>query len=197
MKWRTGSAVALLALAACATHVPTRYYTLSAATPPAARAANAAPAYRVAIGPVTLPEALDRPQIVLRVAPNRYAISDLERWAEPLKREIPRVIAEDIGQDLPLVQVAANFQYGAQDADYRVLIDVLRFESTPGASITLEAAWSVRDRAGTILRQARSVHVEKVEGAGIAALVGAHEKALAALASEIAVALRMVAAKNR
>jgi hypothetical protein len=138
-------AVSLLALAACATPVQTRYYTLSGGAPPPAQAA---PAYRVAIGPVTVPEALDRMQIVLRVAPNQYAISDGERWSEPLKRGIPRVIAEQLGQRLPAARIAVHLQYAAQDADYRVLIDVLRFESVPGEGVTLEAAWTVRSRAG-------------------------------------------------
>ncbi|MGP1676836.1 MAG: PqiC family protein [Burkholderiales bacterium] len=193
MKWRGALAVSLLALAACATPLPTRYYTLSGAAPPPATAASVAPGYRVAIGPVTVPEALDRPQIVLRVAPERYAFSDAARWSEPLKREIPRVIAEDVGRRLPAARVAANFQYGGQNADYRVLIDVLRFESVPGASATLEAVWSVRDRAGARLRETRSVFVETVNAAGVAVLVGAHEKALAALAQEIATAVAALA----
>ena len=140
---------ALRALAGCATPMRTRrYYTLSSGSPGVATTASVVPDYRVAIGPVTVPEALDRLQIVLRVAPNRYAISDTERWLEPLKREIPRVIANEVGQRLHAARVAAHLQHGGQNADYQVLIEVLRFESMPGASITLEAAWSVRNRAG-------------------------------------------------
>ncbi len=193
MKWRSAFAVSLLALAACATSVPTRYYTLSGAVPPPVQTLSAAPGYRVAIGPVSVPEALDRAQIVLRVAPERYAFSDAAHWAEPLKREIPRVLAEDVGRRLPAARVAANFLYGGQDADYHVLIDVLRFESVPGVSTTLEVVWSVRNRAGVRLRETRSVFVETVNAAGVAALVAAHEKALAALAREIAVAVQALA----
>ena len=36
------------------------------------------------VAPVTLPEAVDRPQLVVRVTPNRVAILDGHRWAEPL-----------------------------------------------------------------------------------------------------------------
>ena len=144
-----------------------------------------------------MPEALDRPQIVLRVAPNRHAISDAEHWSEPLKREIPRVIAEEVGQWLSSARVAAHMQQSGQGADFRVLIDVLRFESVPGESITLDAAWSVRSRAGARLREARSVFVERVHAPGVAPLVAAHQEALAALGRKIAEAVDTLAQSKR
>jgi len=186
---RVALTVSSLALVACTTPAQTHYYSLSLELPPPANTARAARDYRVAIGPVTLPEALDRSQIVLRVAPNRYAIADAERWSEPLRLEIPRVIAEEVGQGLPAARVASYMQDGGQGADYRVLIDVLRFESVPGVSVTLEAAWSVRNRAGARVREAHFRLVEKVGVSGVAPLVAAHAKGLAALAQEIAAAL--------
>jgi len=197
VKLRGALAVSLLALSACATPVNTRYYTLSAGAPPPAKVAGVAPEYSVAIGRVTVPEALDRQQMVLRVAPNRYAIADAERWATPLKREIPEVIAQEVGQRLPAAQVAAYLQHGGQDADYRVLIDVLRFEAAPGVSVTLEAAWTVRRRTGAPLHEARSVFVERVTASGVAPLVSAHAKALAALALEIAEAVKALAKQTK
>lgn len=197
MKLRGLFALLLLALAACATPVNMRYYTLSGVSSPGATAANARPDYRVAVGPANVPEALDRPQMVLRVAPNRYSIADAEHWSAPLKREIPRVIAEELGRDLPEARVAAQLQYGGEGADYRVLIDVLRFESVPGESITLEAAWSVRKRDGARLHEAHFILVEQVHAPGVAALVAAHETALSALAREIAAALKALVRARR
>lgn len=197
MRVRAALIVALAALAACANPAPTRYYTLLAESAPPAAASGKPPDYRVAIGPVSLPEALDRRQIVLRVAPNRYAIADTDRWAEPLKREIPRVIAEDVARQLLQAGIAADSQLGGQGVDYRVLIDVLRFESVPGESIALEAAWSVRDRAGRRLHEANFRLVEKVKDPGVAALVSAHAKALAALAADIATAVRTLARSKK
>jgi len=186
VKLRGALIVTLVTLAACAAPAKPRYYTLSSESTALAKAAGEVSEYRVAVGPVSVPEALDRPQIVLRVAPNRYAISDPEHWSEPLKSAIPRVIADEIGQRLPAARVAAHRQHGGQAADYRVLIDVLRFESVPGESITLEAAWSVLSRGGERLREARSVFVEPVDAPGVAPLVAAHGKALAVLSREIA-----------
>ncbi|TCV89490.1 PqiC family protein [Sulfurirhabdus autotrophica] len=183
--------ISIMVLAACATPEKTNFYVLSSESPPPVKAVSK-PEYRVVIEPATLPEALDRPQIVLRVAPNRYSISDAERWSESLKREIPRVIAEAVGQQLPVAHVAVDLQQGGQGADYFVLIDVLRFESVPGDSITLEAAWSVRNRSGKRLREARSVLVEKVANPGVAPLISAHAKALNALGLKIAHAINSI-----
>lgn len=193
MKLRSALLIfSLITLAACASPVKTRYHMLSGESPAAAKAVNETPEYRVAIGPATVPEALDRQQIVLSVAPNPYVISDNERWSEPLKREIPRVIAAAVGQRLPRAHVAAHIQYSGQGADYQVLIDVLRFESVPGKSITLEAAWSVRNRAGERLSEARSIFVEQVSAPGVPALVAAHEKALNSFSHEIAEKLNLL-----
>jgi len=188
---------ALLVLAACATPIKTRYYTLQGALPATVKATHRASDYRVVIGPVSVPETLDRRQLVLRVAPNRDVISDVERWSEPLKRQIPRVLAADVGQVLAAADVAADAQYDAQDADYRVWIDVLRFESAPGHSVTFEAAWSVRNRAGARLHEARSLFVLPVAAAGTDPLVDAQAQALAAFAGEIAKALRGLAPVKR
>ena len=76
-------------------------------------------------------------------------------------------------------------------------IDILRFESVPAESITLEAAWSVRNAAGERLHEARFVQIEKVEAPGVAPLVSAHAKALAALAEEIAVAVQTLVQAKR
>jgi uncharacterized lipoprotein YmbA len=164
---------------------------------PPANAESETPEYRVAIGPATVPEALDRQQLVLSVAPNRYAITDSDRWSEPLKREIPRVIAETVGQRLPAARVAAHSQYGGQDADYRVLIDVLRFESVPGKSIELEAKWSIHTRTGERLKEARYVFIEKVSAPGITPLVTAHAKALDEFGREIARSIDSIAQSSR
>jgi len=177
--------VSLMALFGCTTLAQTRYYSLSSGSPPP-NPANETPAYRVAIGPATVPEALDRMQMVLRIAPNRYAISDTDRWSVPLKREIPRVLAEEVGHRLASARVAPYEQHSGQDADYRVLIDVVRLESVPGDSITLEAVWVVRNRSGESLRETRSVIVDQVNAPGVAPLVATQRSALAALGREIA-----------
>ena len=82
---------ASLLLAACGSTPRESYYTLSASPAPAP-AAGASPV-SVTIGPVVVPEAVDRSPMVVRTGPNEVSIDDLHRWVEPLKSAIPRAMA--------------------------------------------------------------------------------------------------------
>jgi uncharacterized lipoprotein YmbA len=83
-----------LVLGGCATPLTERFYTLNASAPPQPVAHPAR--YRIAVGPVTVPALVDRPQIVLRAGANRVTIAEQSRWAEPLKDSIERVVAGNL-----------------------------------------------------------------------------------------------------
>lgn len=186
------AAAALLFLASgCSRSPRVNFYTLSAAAPPLARVEALAPS--VSVGPVTLPEVVDRPQLVVRVAPNRVEVLETQRWAEPLKREIPRLLAQNIGVLLGSERVFSYGQNTGADARYRVLVDIVRLEAVPGESVTLEALWAIRGPGGA-KRAGRSLVQEKAAGAGYEALVAACSRALAGVSDDIAKAIRAEAA---
>ena len=175
-----------LSLAACGTSPSVTYYTLPAgtATTPGATAANE---YSVSVGPVTVPDTVDRPNLVLRSSPTQVQIAEFARWAAPLKHEIPRVIAQQLAQLLPGASTRTNVQNAGAPPDYRVLIDIQRFESSPGEGATIEATWSVRPLSGAAV-SGRSVATDNA-GAGNAALVEAHGRALEKVSRDIAAAI--------
>ena len=187
---RTGWAVIALALfaSACSRSPRATFYTLSPAAVPQPRTPGGA-SPSVAVGPVTIPELVDRPQLVVRVAENRVDVLETHRWAEPLKSEIPRLMARDLGRLLGSDRVSSYGQSSAADAKYRVLVDIVRLESAPGDSVTVEADWTVR-RAKGERRQGRSLVREKVSGAGYEPLVAACSRALAGVSVDIANAIR-------
>ena len=179
----------LAAASGCARSPNVNFYTLSAMAPEAASPATSLRA--VAVGPVTLPELVDRPQLVIRVAADRVDIVETERWAEPLKSEIPRLLAENLARLLRPARVSAIDQSESRDAEYRVLVDIQRFESVPGEGVMIDALWSVRrSAAGAAPRRGRSQVREPAAGTGYDALIAAHGRALAAISSDIAKALR-------
>jgi hypothetical protein len=186
---RIALATALALIAGCGTSPKERYYTLSAEEAPAG-AAPAKAAYTVAVGPATVPAVVDRFGIVLRVEANRVEVNDLHRWAEPLRRAIPRVVAANLARELGTARVVVYPPGGSEVADYRVFLDVSRFESEAGKAVTLEAAWSIRRSAGGELRTGSSVVREPVAGSGYEPLVAAHSRALDAVSREIAETLR-------
>jgi uncharacterized protein len=187
-------AIAVLALstiAGCGSSPKERFYTLSTGTAPEVRAD--ATAYTVAIGPVAVPDIVDRPQFVLRAGTNEVMVAEQARWAEPLKNEIPRVIADNLAQLLTGARVFAYAQNGGLDANYRVTIDVQRFDSKLGDAVSIEALWTIRPAKGAS-KVGRTLARETASGAGYDALVVAHGRALATVSRDIAEAVRGLAA---
>ena len=177
-------------LAGCSSAPRVTFYTLNVA---ATNEAPAPPFNSVAIGPITLPDLLDRPQLVVRTAANRVDILESHRRAELLKSEIPRIIAADLGILLKPARVSTYPQNAGQEADYRVLLDIQRFEMTVGEGVGLEALWSVRRSDGGVPKTGRTVVSEPAGAAGYDALVAAQSRALAAVSRDLARALRAVA----
>ena len=116
------------------------------------------------VGPVTIPAAVDQPEFVVQVAPNRVEVDEFNRWVAPLTDGIARAVAGDLAVLLGTPDVASS-QLANFTPDYRVTIDVQRFETTKGQGVTVEAVWTVRkscrrrDPRGTYGRAARQRRV--------------------------------------
>lgn len=184
-----------LALGACGSSPPVRYFTLQGAATATATAAEGAAAVApaaalrsVQLVGLSLPEAVDRPQLVSRSGENTLNVHEYARWAEPLKSAFAVVLAAEMRAALggaPVVVRAA----GIEDTAWRLGIDVQRFDAQPGQAVVLEAVWTLRGRAdgksgGTISRA--SVVREALAGGSLEAMVAAQSRATARLAQEIA-----------
>lgn len=184
----TASAALLLSallLAGCGSTPKTSFYTLTPAA--AGTRADAKGSYSVAIGPVAIPDSVDRPQMVLRTGANQVAISEFERWAGPLKNEIALALAENLRSRLGGASVFTYPQ--GIGADVNVSVDVQRFDSALGEAATVDVLWQVRPAKGAA-RSGRAQVREVAVGAGYDALVAAHGRALAAVSGDIAAAIR-------
>jgi uncharacterized lipoprotein YmbA len=178
-------ALVALLLAACGSSPPTRFYALDA--PGSGAGARELPGPSIAIGPVTVPEAVDRAQVVTRRGANEVRIEEFSQWAAPLNAEITRVVAEQLALLRPDARIAPSAAAPALP-DYRVAIDVRRFELTPGEGAALDATWTVW-ADGKALRSARAAFVEAATDPSIEALVAAQSRSAARLARDIAAAL--------
>jgi hypothetical protein len=178
---------ALAALwAGCASTPPSKFYTLS----PTANPEGATAGYSVAVGPVSVPAAVDRPQMVVCVGPNEVAIDEFNRWASPLPNDIARIVAQNLVSFLGTPLVTLFPQAAAAGASYRVWIDVMRFESTPGKNATLDAIWTVRCTKDGRTRSGRTMLIKPVVDKSYSTLVAAHSHALGRLSNEVAGAIR-------
>jgi uncharacterized lipoprotein YmbA len=165
----------------------TRFYTLAPASPPAP--AEARSALTVVIGAVSLPDGLDRPQIVLRGAGNQVTFSEFERWLGTPRDEIALAVAGGLKQALGGASVFAGPLGTGMSADVTVLLHVQRFESVLGDAATVEAAWQVVPAKGAP-KSGHSSLREPTGDPGYDALVAAHSRALAAVSRDIAAAIR-------
>lgn len=184
--------------AGCASAPKENFYILSGSAPiERTQIVASMPTIRIVVGPVTIPEIVDRPQIVTRVAPNQVAILEQQRWAESLKTEIPRVVAENLAALLGTPRVSTYAQSGASDADYRVTLEVQRFESKLNEAVIIEALWAIRRNAGEKPKNGHSVVREPVASPGYDGLVTAHSRALTSISRDIAEAIRTASTNAR
>ncbi|TVR63624.1 MAG: membrane integrity-associated transporter subunit PqiC [Candidatus Competibacteraceae bacterium] len=178
----------LLVLVGCAGSEPVRYYILSAA-PPAPSALGSGAAARdlaVGVGPVKLPEYLDRPQIVTRASQNELNVTDFHRWAESLGDSVPRVLAENLATLLPSQRVVVYPWRRATPIDYQVAIEVSRFERLEDGESVLATHWRVLDGGGKELLNQASTHRETPARPDYAATVAAMNQTLEAFSREVA-----------
>ncbi|ACC69842.1 PqiC family protein [Paraburkholderia phymatum] len=179
--------VGMALLAACASP-RSSFYTLS---PDSTLESVGAPlSVAVVVGPVTIPELVDRPQLVTRVSGNEVRLDEFARWGEPLKSGVADVIAADLTRLLGSKQVSVSSQTVAGTEACRVRVDIVQFDSMPGEAVAVDALWTVRVAGRTTLLTGRSTVREPVQGTDEAALVAAHSRALAAVSREIAAAIR-------
>jgi uncharacterized lipoprotein YmbA len=183
---RFGTMLCVLATG-CASTPPARLYTLSASSPTAETALDIS----VSVGPVSIPAAVDRPQIVVATAANQVRLDDFNRWASPLQENLSIVIAENLAALLGSSRVTRFPKTSSADADFRVAIEVTRFESVPGQWATLDATWTVRRTADGVVQTHRtSVREAVVPDNSFEALAAAHSRAAARLSQDIGGAIR-------
>ena len=130
-----------LLLTACGTTVPAKYYLLT----PAGGGATGASGKQllISVGPVTLPAYLDRSQIVTRSGNAELDLADGQRWAEPLQQNFSRVLAEDLYGLLGAGKVIVWPAREPAAVDYRVAVDVERFDCNDQGEAILTASWSI------------------------------------------------------
>ena len=183
-------AVWIVMLYACVSSPTVQFYTLSAEAKP--DQVSGGTHAGIVIGPVGLPDVIDRPQVVIRTGANQVSLTEEHRWAESLKTSIPRVIGENLGLLLSTGKIWAYPQTPPGPVDYRVQVMIQRFESVPGQWAAIDALWTVQrmSKEHPEFKSGRSSSQQPVAGQGYDAIAAAHSRALAAVSRDIADAMR-------
>lgn len=145
----------------------------------------------IGVGPINLPQYLDRPQIVTRGAGNSVKLSEANQWAEPLKASISRVLMVNLGRRLKTNRVYAVPQRRRTPLDFQVTVDFGRFDGWPDREVVLATRWGLFGKdAKELLYTGVSVIREPTTTPGYDGFIGAQIRALERLSGEIADALQ-------
>lgn len=185
-------AAAAVLLAGCfgtAATRPTRLFVLSATVAPAEPGVSATD-LRLAVGRITLPERLNRPQIVTRTGANEVHADDFSHWAESLERSIPRVLSENLARLGGTDRIFVTPWPTNLESDLRVEIAILEFEGNRDREVSLIARWRwVRADGSEAHPLQVSSYAESAANRSTEALVAAMSRALGSLSREIASAI--------
>lgn len=192
---RQGHLLAVLLFVAlaggCASTPETRFYTLLAPAPATSEPVPAA-AFAIEVLPVSVPEQVDVPQLVLRRSDGELSLVESRQWVAPLGRELRAALADRLtrglgARDVYRLAVVPGVQV------WRVKVDVARFDSELGRYVLLDAGWSIGGN-GTGARLTCATQVREAVGNDYEALVAGHQRALARIADRIAIVIRQLAA---
>lgn len=193
-----GAAMAL-GIAGCALLPPkqgqTRLIVLSSVTSAGLNNSELAGAEKFApialgLGPIRLPEYLDRPELVIRTSSNGLDLSETDRWAEPLTDNFRHVLASDLANLLGTTNIMQFPWYPGTRLDFAVEIQVQRFEADISHKAELVASWQLRTAPTHEVLASREAHLSQ-RSSSLAgdAVAGALSQDVAQLAGQIASAV--------
>jgi uncharacterized lipoprotein YmbA len=173
---------------------PTTYYTLipiEAVSPAGSQQAAAFGDVSIGIGPVTFPVELDRQRIVTRSGSNQLEINEFHRWGGSLENTFVQVLTENLSIITGSSRIVAQPWERYFDPDYRVIMDVRRFDGRLAEYASLNATWMVLKtgkKNPLVVRQ--TIIQEAVADDSYEAFVAAQSAAAAAISKEIAAELQ-------
>lgn len=171
----------------CTTVQPPVYYLLEPAAQTGDRDGTGQACMIVGMRQVEVPSYLDRRQIMISTGRNELAVSEFNQWAEPLKENITRVIAQNL-ESLTCADVAdIRPAERSKPVDYRLKVRVNRLEGSLGGQAVLDAEWLLTAAGDSrTIASRRSRFVKPVPGKDHASLVTAHSELITDLSREMA-----------
>ncbi len=147
----------------------------------------------IGVGPVKIPIYLDRREIITHSSPNQIEVDEIHLWAEPLKHNIARVLAENLSILLG-TRFVATYPYSSQArVELEIPVMVINFDTGPGDDLHLKVRWViVRAADGERLLVNVSEITVPYDGSGYSALAAAHSRALGELSREIAAEVKRI-----
>ena len=193
-----GTVVLTLLLSGCIRDSrPVQFYMLNADSGVAdtVRVSAASQGPVIGLGPIRIPEYLNRPQMIVAIADNQYRLSEDHRWAEPLDQNISLALFKALPRQLGTDRIVRFPWSQRQVIDYQVGIDILEFNVDANGQNRLIAQWFVKRKDKPTIDK-RSVYQSPASTTDHAVMVKAQSQCLTKLGQEIAGTLRQLMAES-
>jgi uncharacterized lipoprotein YmbA len=178
----------ILAISGCSYSQPSKFYRLNPEVYGDKQTINT-PSVKnaLSVGPVTIPVALTRPQIVTLTGNNEVFISEYDRWAGSMSDSIDRILTDNLSALLPS-QTIVPYELGRRlDSSYQLVVDIQQFDGVIGKEVNLKAGWLILEKntkKPIVVKISR--FNEKVQGPGYQDFVAAMSRALGRMSVEMA-----------
>ena len=150
----------------------------------------------VGIGPVTLPEYYNRPQIVTNNSDDTLAFAQFDRWAEPLNKALAGAISQNLSILLPKTNIEVFPWHSVIPVRYQVIMKIILLDCRLSGEALLRIQWSILDaQKKKILFSTRSDYRSPVKPHNYAGLVQAISAVCESASRGIALALTELAKK--
>lgn len=175
-------------LTACINSPLPDYYVL---TPERGDISATLPDLAVGVGPITIPETVNRQNIVTPQDSNKLNVAEYHRWSEPLRENISRVVITNLAERLGVNKLYA-YPWLRKQIDYIAQIDVLQMTGRPGEDVYFQVRWQILtgSKPYQLLDTQITEYRIPVAGDDYSSLVATYSAAIASLSDDIALALR-------
>ncbi|MBU1869159.1 MAG: PqiC family protein [Candidatus Omnitrophica bacterium] len=152
----------------------------------------------VGIGPIRIPEYLDRPQMVTIEKDKTMKFAQFDRWAGPLDLNLGYAIRENLVLLLPQASFTIYPWNLSLPVKYQVVMDIIQLDAELQKNLTFVAQWSVIDaNDGKMLLIKRSEFRLPIGPQSYFGIAKTLSFACASLSSEIAEALVAVSSQAK
>ena len=151
---------------------------------------NITPGVIIGVGPVKIPEYLDRPQMVTKDKEGILKFDEFDRWGESLDIGMARLIREDLTVMLPGAKLTLYPWNPSIAVKYQVVLEVVQLDSELDKDMSFVVQWMVIDaqNSKTVIIK-RSEFRQPIIPQNYSGLAKTLSTACASLSSQIAEAL--------
>jgi len=185
--------VLVLVMSGCASTEPSRFYILTPISGSDLKGLSGTMArdVSISIGPISIPDYLDRQQIVTVRNGNEIQMAEFDRWAGSLKDSFSRVLSENLSNLLSTDRVFLLPAHRLIPIDYHIGVEVIQFDGELGGNAFLVARWGIfggKDKKMLVTK--KSSFTEPTGARGYEALVAAQSRTIGDLSREMAAAIK-------